>query len=100
MTSQLSLYLSVLSLSFMLPLNIEASPRFVPDRPGYADSTESVEAGHHHLEYGGGWRVGELVDTSLMLRRGLSERTELRLGAPSLTQPLQDGSALGVSAPC
>ena len=56
MVSYERFFVSVLSLTLTLtlPFHIEASPRFVPDRPGYADSTESVEVGHHHLEYGGG----------------------------------------------
>ena len=72
-------------------LNVKA-PNFVPDRPGYADSTSSVDPGHWHLELGGSWLPSSDRTVSALVRYGLKYGWELRLMTPTLTQvlPYQD----------
>ncbi len=62
------------------------APLLVPDRPGYADSTSSVDPGHWHMELGGAWRPSEDSTINGILRYGLKYGWELRLMSPTLTQ--------------
>lgn len=60
-------------------------PSLVPDRPGYADSTSSVDHGHWHFELGGVWLPEEEASMVGLLRYGLRYGWELRLMTPTLT---------------
>lgn len=70
---------------------------FSPDRPGYADSTGSVPAGHLLTE--AGIQLASQSGTSVLgipqlsVRGGLTRRLELRLSVPSVRLPLGEGQA-------
>jgi hypothetical protein len=73
-------------------------PAFAPDRPGFADSTETVDPGHAQLEVGVRSSFEDdgavLTLPSLLLRVGLPCCLEARVTAPDLTLafPKGDGS--------
>jgi hypothetical protein len=62
---------------------------FAPDRPRFADSTETVPAGRVQLELGarGSFEDGATIVTgpSILLRAGLSDFLEARVSAPDIT---------------
>lgn len=71
---------------FTLQAAAQLGPSFVPDRPGYADATASVDKRHWHLELGVAHLPEQDTNGSLLLRYGLGKGWELRLSSPTLTQ--------------
>src|SRR5437868_91437 len=67
----------------------------VPDRPGFADGTRTVPKGRVELELGvRGSFESEATDVqgpSALLRLGLTDHLELRVGAPDVVLDLPSG---------
>jgi hypothetical protein len=77
-------------------INVGLGPSLVPDRPGYADSTASVDPGHWHLELGGSLVPDQDATMTGLVRYGLAYGWELRLMSPTLTHVYPYEGADGV----
>lgn len=88
LTALITLTLTLPTIVFAESIDGELSPppNLVPDRPGYADATSSVDRGHWHAELGGSWLPNQDATANALFRYGLGRGWELRLMSPTLFQ--------------
>jgi hypothetical protein len=98
-----SLFAAIISLAALLGprLALASSPEAMPDRPDASDSTSTMQPGWAQLELGALASRESAADTSVgtpfVLRVGLSEPIELRLGGDGFVwRSTDEGSEAGV----
>jgi len=89
---------SLLGLALALPAAAQTLPPISPDRPDFTEGTGTITPGHVQVEGGTTWQeIGEedsLTVGEILVRYGLAENLEARLGVGSWTRIDRPGEKL------